>query len=249
METCIHSTVSPIIVNVPFQDQSCIVDYVVHYATKTTGLRETDCGNTEPIRWHINIMLPRRRSVGQRQESPYHDEIMINPTSSGRIIIQEILKRAAYSLGLSETSRLCALFRKRRIDQELDQSIQDLGFYNHCTVHVAMNYEWRLYVELPVRPSNHGPNRYSLLLVNGSDSCLDVNKRVISMAARRLDCRPDSIYALMNGTPLHRPQTPRVNVRMLGMRDGSTVQVHFRLHGGVCIARQASGRKRSVSFP
>jgi hypothetical protein len=82
-------------------------------------------------------------------------------------------------------------------------------------------------------------------LVDGQDSCNLLSERVLEVAADALHCDEDDLYVLYNGTPLRRSRS--VEIRLLGIHDGSTLSVHRRLRGGVCIAQNASGRKRSVS--
>ena len=192
--------------------------------------------------WLINMTIPNHLTHGVF-DCPSHDMISTFHDLPGMTVYDEITLRASEIMGCRE-SDLFVLFEKKCFGCET-LPIHDLGFFNCCTVNVELRDEWRLYLNLPTPlPRGHPLNEHPIL-VDAFDSCYDVNARVLDVASNVLNCSRDDLYVLFNGTPLQRSQ--RVEIYKLGLHDGSTLSVFFRLRGGVCIAQNSSGRKRSVS--
>ena len=169
--------------------------------------------------------------------------VVVHHTMHAWEVYDIILARASETIGCDELD-LMALYEKRSFDHILSP-IDHVGFYNCCTVNVEARDGWGLYIDLPRLPFHH-PLIDTPLLIDPRDRCNDVNSRILTAASSILLCDRNELYVLFNGTPLRRSKS--VPISLLGLRDGSHVTVHFRLRGGVCIAQQVSGRKRSVRF-
>jgi hypothetical protein len=104
---------------------------------------------------------------------------------------------------------------------------------------------WMIHLETSVRTAVGNPLREESLLLDPLDNCNEVNARVLDIASNVLRCSTDDLYVLFNGTPLRRSRT--VEICKLGIHNNSTLTIFHRLRGGVIIAQNASGRKRSVS--
>ena len=200
-----------------------------------------------PSEWLVNISLPtyaQPRFHGWSDLSE-DDLVVVRHDSPGWEVYDQIISRASSTMGCQE-SEVLALYDKKRSFSWSDSPLHDLGFYNCCTVSVEQRDGWVLFLEVAGRCNEGNPLRNNPIMIDPVDDCNFVNQFILNVASHALQCSTDDLYVLFNGTPLRRSRDG-IDICQLGIRNNSTLTVFRRLKGGVCIAQNASGRKRSVS--
>ena len=104
-------------------------------------------------------------------------------------------------------------------------------------VNPAWPMQWSIIVQLPSK-------RRCCMSVKADLSAKEAYSRVIALAGANLQERASALYALLNGKHFATVEAP---IHALGFHDGCTVEVFYRLRGGVCVSNRDGGRKRGVS--
>jgi len=202
-----------------------------------------------PSEWLINITLPTyargRPGFDEWDDLLDDDLVVVRHDSPGWDVYDLIISRASSTMGCNE-SEILALFDRKKHFSWIDRPLHEIGFYNCCSVSVEQRDGWCVFLELAGRFNDGNPLRNDPIMIDPVDDCNFVNTFVLNVAAHRLECSNDDLYVLFNGTPLRRSRTG-IDICQIGVRNNSTLTVFPRLKGGVCIAQNASGRKRSVS--
>lgn len=198
-----------------------------------------------PSEWLINISLPSyaRFLFEDWNGYPEDDLVVVRKDTPGWEVYDQVIARASETIGCPE-SELLVLYDKQRSFSWIDRPLEDLGFYNCCTVSVEKRDSWIIHL-VAFRSATGNPLCDHSLCVDPLDDCNEVNARILDIASNVLKCSMDDLYVLYNGTPLRRSNS--VELCKLGIHNNSTLSVFHRLRGGVCIAQNATGRKRSVS--
>lgn len=97
--------------------------------------------------------------------------------------------------------------------------------------------EWSIFLQLP----NKTQCRVSL---NAYLSARKAYSRIMFKAEVELHENASALYALLNGKHFAIAEAP---IHALGFYDGCTVEIFYRLRGGVCVSNRDGGRKRGVS--
>ena len=178
--------------------------------------------------WLINLELPDGST----------DMVLSSGTMPAYLLYIYVSLRAAERLEVG-IEDIFSLFEKRHY-AAYKSPIFELGFFNCCTVQVKYRETWWLPVRLPNGSTFHieaDPCHPSESFYNS----------VIFGASSRTRLQESAIYATMEGKPFgHLGDIP---IFRIGFTKKSKIIVHVRLIGGVCVAQDASGRKRRVSCP
>ena len=188
------------------------------------------------MEWLINVKLPI--FLGDEDEFPHTDMVVAPNWCPGWILDQMIKEQACEIFDCLDEALMC-IFEKR-IFAASARPIEDLGFFNCCTVSVEARNEWNIYILLPRGFVFEHP-----LSADPLTSSNHLNNRILYLASWIMGISPDSLYVLYNGTPLARATS--VPLYALALHNNSYVTVFQRVRGGICVAQNSSGRKRSVS--
>lgn len=135
------------------------------------------------------------------------------------------------------TEDIFSLYEKRHF-AAYKSPIYELGFYNCCTVEVKYRETWWLTVTLP-----DGNSFY--IEADPCSGSENFYNSVVHSASSRLGLHENYLYATMEGKPFgHLGDMPLLR---LGFTKKSKIFVQVRHIGGVCVAQDMSGRKRTVS--
>lgn len=190
------------------------------------------------MEWLINVTLPVSVFSDDEDEFPPTDLVVVPNFCPGWILDQMIREQASEIFDCLAEDLLC-LFEKK-IFAASARPIEDLGFFNCCTVSVEARHNWEIYLNLPRGFFCDYP-----LCADPLTSSNDLNNRILCVASVILGVNPDDLYVLFNGTPLFRASP--VPIFALALHDNSHVTVLCRMRGGICVAQNSSGRKRCVS--
>lgn len=162
--------------------------------------------------------------------------VLSSGTMPAYVLYILVTLRAAEALEVG-TGDIFSMYEKRHF-AAYRSPIYQLGFYNCCTVEVKYRETWWLPVALPG----------GIVFYVEADPCHgseNLYNSVIHSASVRLGLHKNYLYATMEGKPFgHLGNMPLLR---LGFSKKSKIVVQVRHVGGVCVAQDASGRKRAVS--